>query len=227
VDNDVLVRAEGLAKSYRRRTVEVHALREASLTVRCGEFVAVTGPSGSGKSTLMHLLACLERPTSGAYSFRGQDVQALPDGRLAVIRNRFIALVFQAYNLLPGLRAWQNVALPLVYAGVSTRERKRRATEALQKIGLAHRVDHYPFELSGGEEQRVAIARALVTNPALLLADEPTGNLDTTAQEEFMGTVAALRQAGTTIIMVTHNPDLAARADRQLCILDGVLREAG
>jgi len=202
----------------------VWALRECSLTIRRGEFVAVIGPSGSGKSTLLHILACLDRPTGGRYLLRGVDVSELPDGRLALIRNRFLGMVFQSFNLLPTLRAWQNVALPLSYRGVPKAERRRRALEMLERVGLAERATHYPFELSGGEEQRVAIARALVTEPELLLADEPTGNLDSRAQEEFMSIMAQLRQAGTTIVMVTHNPDLAERADRVVRMRDGCLQ---
>jgi len=223
---NALVQGRNLAKKYRRGPREVWALRDASLEVKSGEFVSIVGPSGSGKSTLLHLLACLQRPTSGTYLLRDQDVAELPDSRLAVIRNRVLGLVFQAYNLLPNLRAWQNVALPLLYAGVGRRERRRRAMAALERVGLEHRADHYPFELSGGEEQRVAIARAVVTEPELLLADEPTGNLDTAAEEEFMGVIHELRRAGRTIIMVTHNPALAAQADRCLSIVDGYLKEA-
>jgi putative ABC transport system ATP-binding protein len=227
VESDLLLEAENLSKAYRRGPRQVTALRSATLAVRRGEFLSIIGPSGSGKSTLLHLLACLERPTSGTYVFRGQKVWELPESRLALIRNRYIGLVFQAYNLLPTLTALRNVALPLVYSGVQRRERARRALEALDRVGLRERAAHYPFELSGGEEQRVAIARALVTRPELLLADEPTGNLDTKAQEEFMTTVASLRQEGRTIIMVTHNSALAERADRRLTIVDGYLGETG
>jgi len=221
---DPVLRAVGLSKSYRRGPSEVWALREASLEVRHGEFVSIVGPSGSGKSTLLHLLACLDRPTSGRYWFRGTEVDELPDSRLALIRNRFIGIVFQAYNLLPGLMAWQNVALPLIYAGIPRSERRRRALRALERVGLAHRSEHRPSQLSGGEEQRVAIARAIVTEPALLLADEPTGNLDTASQDEFMRVLGSLRGTGMSIVMVTHNPALAAQADRRLSMLDGRLR---
>jgi len=201
----------------------VWALFDCDVSVESGEFVAVTGPSGSGKSTLLHLLACLDQPTKGSYLLRGVDVAELSDGRLALIRNRFIGIVFQAFNLLPNLRAWQNVALPMAYRGVSRRERRRRAMAALERVGLADRAGHYPFELSGGEEQRVAIARAIVNEPELLLADEPTGNLDTRAQEEFMAVVDDLRRDGRTIVMVTHNPSLADRADRTVRLQDGRL----
>ncbi|MEW6228344.1 MAG: ABC transporter ATP-binding protein [Bacillota bacterium] len=225
MQDETLLRAENLARKYRRGALETWGLRDASLEVRRGEFVSIVGPSGSGKSTLLHLLACLDRPSSGRLWFRDIDVTGLPDSRLALIRNRFIGVVFQAYNLLPGMNAWRNVALPLVYMGVPRGERKRRAFEALEKVGLGTRVNHYPYELSGGEEQRVAVARAIVTRPVLLLADEPTGNLDTNSQSEFMEVVRALREAGTSIVMVTHNSSLAEQADRTLLMLDGRLGE--
>lgn len=218
-----IVQTRGLGRCYRRGAHEVWALFDCDVSVESGEFVAVTGPSGSGKSTLLHLLACLDQPTKGSYLLRGVDVAELSDGRLALIRNRFIGIVFQAFNLLPNLRAWQNVALPMAYRGVSRRERRRRAMAALERVGLADRAGHYPFELSGGEEQRVAIARAIVNEPELLLADEPTGNLDTRAQEEFMAVVDDLRRDGRTIVMVTHNPSLADRADRTVRLQDGRL----
>lgn len=218
-----LVEAAGLAKRYLKGKTEVWALRSATLRVTSGEFISVTGPSGSGKSTMLHLLACMEFPTAGTYRFRGQDMVALPDSRLALVRNRYIGLVFQSYNLLPTLNAWQNVALPLVYAGVARAARKRRALEALERVGLSHRSNHFPFEMSGGEEQRVTLARAMVANPDLLLADEPTGNLDSQTQEEVVRHVLELRAAGTAVIMVTHNESLAGRADRRLKILDGQL----
>ena len=218
-----IVETKGFSRCYRRGQHEVWALRDCDLGVRRGEFVSITGPSGSGKSTLLHLLACLDQPTSGAYLLRGVNVAELSDTRLALIRNRFIGIVFQAFNLLPTLRAWQNVALPLSYRGLARRERRRQADAALERVGLAARADHYPFELSGGEEQRVAIARAIVTEPELLLADEPTGNLDSRAQEEFMAVVEDLRREGKTIIMVTHNADLARRADRTVAMQDGRL----
>jgi len=225
MQKETLLRAENLARKYRRGPLETWGLRDASLEVRPDEFICIIGPSGSGKSTLLHLLACLDRPSKGRLWFRDIDVTELPDTRLALIRNRFIGVVFQAYNLLPGLNAWRNVALPLVYMGVPRGERKRRALEALDKVGLLDRANHHPYELSGGEEQRVAIARAIVTRPVLLLADEPTGNLDTKSQNEFMSIVRTLRQAGTSIVMVTHNPSLAEQADRTLVMLDGRLGE--
>lgn len=226
MQKETLLRAENLARKYRRGSLETWALRDASLEVGRDEFICVIGPSGSGKSTLLHLLACLDRPSAGRLWFRDIDVAGLPDSRLALIRNRFIGIVFQAYNLLPGMNAWRNVALPLVYMGVPRGERKQRALEALAKVGLLDRAHHHPYELSGGEEQRVAIARAIVTRPALLLADEPTGNLDTNAQDEFMSTARALKQDGTSIVMVTHNPVLAEQADRTMVMLDGRLQGA-
>jgi len=226
IDQETIVETKALSRRYRRGTHEVWALRDCSLGIRRGEFVAITGPSGSGKSTLLHLLACLDRPTGGQYFLRGVDVGELPDGRLALIRNRFLGIVFQSFNLLPALRAWQNVALPLAYRGLSVTKRRLRAMEVLERVGLAERATHYPSELSGGEEQRVAIARALVTEPELLLADEPTGNLDSQAQEEFMSVLGRLRETGTTIVMVTHNTDLAARADRTVKMQDGAIEAA-
>lgn len=224
-DDSVLLRAEGLSRRYQRGRSEVWALREATLEIGSGEFVSIVGPSGSGKSTLLHLLACLDRPTTGRYWFRETELGGLPDSRLALIRNRFIGIVFQSFNLLPGLSAWQNVALPLNYAGVPRTLRRRKALEALERVGLAHRSEHRPHELSGGEEQRVAIARALVTEPVLFLADEPTGNLDTASQDEFMGIVHSLRGTAVSVCMVTHNPALAEQADRCFHMLDGCLRD--
>jgi len=218
-----IVETKGLSRCYRRGPHEVWALRDCDLTVRHGEFVSITGPSGSGKSTLLHLLGCLDQPTKGTYLLQGVNVAELSESRLAFIRNHVIGVVFQAYNLLPTLRAWQNVALPLAYRGVGRRERRRRALAALEKVGLADRAEHYPFELSGGEEQRVAIARAIVTEPKLLLADEPTGNLDSRAEERFMDIITDLHREGRTIIMVTHNASLARRADRVLAMRDGRL----
>ncbi len=226
MDKETLIEADELGRQYHKGRMDVWALRSASLRVGTGEFVSITGPSGSGKSTLLHILACLERPTKGTYRFRGQNIAELSDARLALLRNRFISIVFQAYNLLPTLRAWQNVALPLAYAGVPRTERRRRAHAALERVGLAHRLNHYPFEMSGGEEQRVAIARAMIVKPQVLLADEPTGNLDSTAQEEVLKLMLEVKSGGASIVMVTHNNDLANRADRRYSILDGVLRGA-
>ncbi len=202
--------------------VDVEARRGVSLTVGRGEYVALTGPSGSGKSTLMHILGCLEAPTSGRYRLDGEDVAGLADDRLADIRNRKIGFVFQTWNLLPRLPAQKNVELPLVYAGAPRRERQRRARAALEAVELGHRAFHRPSQLSGGERQRVAIARALVADPAVVLADEPTGNLDSRVGAEILAIFDALvRRRGVTLVMVTHDAGVAARADRIVKLRDG------
>lgn len=212
-------------KTYRAGDLEVEALRGITLRVHTGEHVAIVGPSGSGKSTLMHVLGCLDVPTSGTYSLAGVDVAGMGERELAVVRNRRIGFVFQQFNLLPKLSAWRNVELPLCYAGVDRAERRRRAVHSLERVGLADRVDHRPGELSGGQQQRVAIARALVTEPDLILADEPTGNLDSRSTEDVLGLFEELRNAGRTIVLITHDNDVATTAGRVLRIRDGLLDE--
>ncbi len=205
--------------------VEVRALRGVDLRVERGEYVAIMGPSGSGKSTLMNLLGCLDTPTEGSYLLAGEEVSGLTDEQTAAIRNRRIGFVFQTFHLLPRYTALDNVALPLRYGGVARDERRRRARLALEKVDLADRVDHRPNQLSGGQRQRVAIARALVNDPDLLLADEPTGNLDSKVGEEILGLFDELHEAGRTVVMVTHEPDVAARAGRLIRVVDGEIVE--
>ncbi len=219
----MLIDVRNLKKIYAIGKVEVHALRGVSFTVESGEFIAIMGPSGSGKSTLMDILGCLAKPTDGEYYLEAQEVGKLSDNHLAEIRNRKVGFVFQSFNLLPRTTALHNVELPLIYSGVGRRERKRRAFEALEAVGLADRVNHKSNELSGGQIQRVAIARALVNNPSITFADEPTGNLDTKSSEELMAIFEQLNQGGNTIIMVTHEADLAAHAQRVLHIRDGLI----
>ncbi|HMJ57914.1 MAG TPA: ABC transporter ATP-binding protein [Gemmatimonadales bacterium] len=218
----MLIQGRSLAKTYRLGQVDVAALRGVDVDVRPGEFVAITGPSGSGKSTLMHILGCLDTPTSGSYRLDGEDVSGLTGKRLAQVRNRKVGFVFQTFNLMPRLSVEENVALPLKYrGGIARGERRARALRLLERLGLAERVGHRPDELSGGERQRVAIARALVGEPAILMADEPTGNLDSASGAEVMRTFAELHGAGHTIVLVTHDPNVAARAERVIQMSDG------
>ena len=220
-----ILRLTEVSKTYATGSLEVAALREVSFTVEAGEYLAIMGPSGSGKSTLMHILGCLDIPTSGVYELAGQDVTGLSEAELAEIRNARIGFVFQQFNLLPTLSAWRNVALPLCYSGTPAAERRERAVAALERVGLGDRIDHRPGELSGGQQQRVAIARALVTDPSLLLADEPTGNLDSASTEEVLRLLDELSASGRTIALITHEADVAARAGRTLRIRDGRLED--
>ncbi len=226
-DRDVVIRAVDLVKTYRMGEMEVHALNGASLEIQRGEVVAITGPSGSGKSTMMNILGCLDRPTAGEYYLDNDLVSTLNDDQLAVVRNRKVGFVFQSFNLLSRTTALANVELPLRYAGV-TKGRTDRARQALVAVGLANRIHHRPTELSGGQQQRVAIARALVNDPAMLLADEPTGNLDSHSGKEIMELILTLnKERGTTIIIVTHDPTVAAQTQRIIRIMDGKVLEEG
>ncbi len=218
---DIVILTHKLTRDYVIGAEVVHALRGVDLQIRRNEFTAVMGPSGSGKSTLMNLLGCLDTPTSGEYWLNGQKVSELDDDQLARIRNKEIGFVFQTFNLLPRATALHNVELPLIYAGMGAKERRERAAEALARVGLADRMHHKPNELSGGQRQRVAIARALVNNPSILLADEPTGNLDSATSSEIMQVFEQLHAQGQTIVLITHEHDIAAHAERQIHLLDG------
>ncbi|MEO0117084.1 MAG: ABC transporter ATP-binding protein [candidate division WOR-3 bacterium] len=224
MNNDSLLRLEGVKKIYSTGKVSVTALRSVSLRVEEGEYIAIMGPSGSGKSTLLHIIGFLDTPSEGKYYFKGKDVSNLSDEELARMRNKEVGFVFQTFNLLPRYNALQNVELPLIYAGESRERRRKRALAILERVGLRDRVNHRPNELSGGETQRVAIARALVTNPSLLLADEPTGNLDSQSGKEIMDLFSELAAEKRTIILVTHDPNIAQRAKRQLLLVDGEIK---
>ncbi|PXF54026.1 MAG: hypothetical protein C4B56_01095 [Candidatus Methanophagaceae archaeon] len=219
-----IVRLEGVTKVYHMGKVEVQALRGVNLSVKRGEFIAILGPSGSGKSTLLNMMGCLDKPTSGKVFIEGTDTSRLNDNELAALRREKIGFVFQQFNLIHTLNALENVALPMLFAGIRRTERMKRASELLQKVGLSHRVYHKPMELSGGEQQRVAIARALANNPEIIVADEPTGNVDTDAGNVIMGIFERLNsEERRTIILVTHDFDIAARAHRKLRMTDGAL----
>src|SRR6201984_219298 len=220
---DVVIRIEGITKEYVMGHTIIQALRGVTLQIRRNEYLAVMGPSGSGKSTLMNMLGCLDTPSSGRYEFNGRNVKEMDDDELAAIRNREIGFVFQTFNLLPRATSLRNVELPLIYAGMDPEARQERATQALTDVGLGDRIQHKPNELSGGQRQRVAIARALVNNPSIILADEPTGNLDSKTGDEIMELLENLYQSGNTIILVTHERDIAAHARRTVHLRDGII----
>jgi len=219
----LIIRFQQISRRYQMGGETIHALREVSLEIQQGEYVAIMGPSGSGKSTLMNLIGCLDTPTSGSYELNGTDVSDMDDNRLAEVRNREIGFVFQTFNLLPRSSALHNVELPLIYAGIRAEERRQIALQAIRDVGLEDRMHHKPNELSGGQRQRVAVARALVNQPSILLADEPTGNLDSKTGEEIMALFAQLSSRGNTIILVTHEEEVALHARRILRIRDGLI----
>ncbi len=218
-----MLKIENLGKIYGQGEVSVEALKEIDLYIEKGEFISIMGPSGSGKSTLMNIIGCLDRATSGSYSLDDVDVEALDDDSLALIRNKKVGFVFQSFNLLPRISALKNVELPMVYAGIHYKERKQKAIDALTRLGLADRMHHKPNEMSGGQKQRVAIARALVNKPAIILADEPTGNLDSVTSEEIMEQFQQLNDEGVTVLIVTHEPDIAKHTKRIVTFADGYL----
>jgi putative ABC transport system ATP-binding protein len=219
----MMIELKNVTKVYQMGEIEVHALRGVSLQIQKGEFLSIMGPSGSGKSTLMNVLGCLDSPTSGSYTLQGQDVSRLSDNKLAHLRNKEIGFVFQQFNLLPRTTALRQVELPLIYGGVGLRERHDRARAALEAVGLGDRVRHKPDELSGGEQQRVAIARALVTQPSIILADEPTGNLDTKAGNEVLCIFQQLNEEGISVIFVTHDPEIVTYSQRVIHLRDGLI----
>jgi len=227
VPRDAVIVTRNLKREYQMGSETVHALRGVDVTIRRNEFVAIMGPSGSGKSTLMNMIGCLDTPSDGEYWLNGYRVSELNDTALARIRNKEIGFVFQTFNLLPRATSLANVELPLVYAGTGGKERRERAKEALRSVGLGDRMDHKPNELSGGQRQRVAVARALVNRPSILLADEPTGNLDSTTSHEIMELLNQLHINGQTIILVTHEADIAAHAHRQIVLKDGMVERDG
>lgn len=218
-----LITLKDIGRKYVIGTEVIHALKSVTLSINKGEFVALMGPSGSGKSTLMNILGCLDTPTKGDYILNGIDVSHMTDNELAEVRNKEIGFVFQTFNLLPRNTALDNVALPLIYAGINKQERRQRARQNLENVGLGHRVEHKPNELSGGQRQRVAVARALVNNPSIILADEPTGNLDTKTSIEIMGLIEDIHAKGNTIILVTHEEDIALHAHRIVRMRDGLI----
>jgi putative ABC transport system ATP-binding protein len=220
-----MIEIKNVTKVYQMGEVEVHALRGVSLQIEKGDFVTIMGPSGSGKSTLMNLLGCLDSPTDGSYYLHGRDVSGLSDRQLARVRNKEIGFVFQMFNLLPRTSAIRQVELPLLYAGMGTRERRKRAGAALEAVGLGDRMGHRPDELSGGQQQRVAVARALVTEPSIIMADEPTGNLDTKSGNEVLCIFQQLNEQGITIIFVTHDPEIAAYSRRVIHLRDGLIEQ--
>jgi putative ABC transport system ATP-binding protein len=221
---DPVIRLAEARKTYKTGSIEYEALRGVDLDIEAGEYVAVVGPSGSGKSTIMNILGCLDTLTSGSYLLAGDDVEDLDEAELAAVRNRRIGFVFQQFHLLASLSAWRNVELPLMYAGVHRDERRERAVAALERVGLGDRINNKPGQLSGGQQQRVAVARALVTEPTMILADEPTGNLDSHSTEEVLGLFDELHASGRTIVLITHEHDVAARARRVVHVRDGLIQ---
>lgn len=223
--NQTVIDIQGITKTYVNGKLSVPVLHGMDLVVNKGEFVSIMGPSGSGKSTFMNILGCLDRPTTGSYRLNGDEVATLSDDELAYVRNKQIGFVFQSFNLLTKLTALENVALPMIYAGVNKKMRIERATQLLQSVGLGERMDHLPSELSGGQRQRVAIARALANNPAIIMADEPTGNLDSKSTIDVMNIFRGLHDEGRTILLVTHEPDIATYASRNVVLKDGIIVE--